>query len=250
MPGPLLLVVGVVGVAGMTLTMTPAPRTDPAGVRWPTDVPLPALIADARRAVETLGVYHATVVKTERLRGKVVGPETIDTWIREKPLAVRLTVLVDGRPARRILYNETVRGRHLLVRESGLLGFTSMWMAIDSWLVRRASNHTIREVGFGALLDLIDRDIARAGPSGGHRRADEPPGQGPGGTSCLVLTAPPAARNLYAARTRLCFDRVSRLPLLIEVFDGAGFLERYLWHDVRARQTVGDRFFTADGAGL
>jgi hypothetical protein len=134
----------------------------------------------------------------------------------------------------------------MLVRERGLLGFIAVWVTIDGWLVRRNTNHTIRDVGFGALLDLIDRDLERARPVGGHRRTDEAPGAGPGGTTCMTFTAPAAARDLYARRTRLCFDG-SRLPVFVEVFDAQGFLEKYEWHDVAPRQNVGPAFFTADG---
>jgi hypothetical protein len=217
---------------------------------WPSGVPTDTVFAEARRAVAALGVYHATIVKTERVRGKLLGPEVADVWIRERPRAVRMTFMVKDVPGRRVLYNETVRAGQMLVRERGLFGMMSIWVAIDSWLVRRNTSHTVRDVGFGPLLDLIDRDVARARPAGGHRRTDEPPGQGPAGTTCVVFTAPPDAPGLYAARTRLCFDRGLGLPVFVEVFDRTGLLERYEWRNVRPRQTVGDSFFLAQGAGF
>jgi hypothetical protein len=210
---------------------------------WPSDAPTDALFAEARRAAGALGVYHAIIIKTERVRGRMVGPETAEVWIRESPRAVRMTFLADGKPRRRILYNETVRAGQMLVREGGMLGVMPLWLAIDSWLVRRSTSHTVREVGFGPLLDIIDRDVVRARPFGGHRRSDEPPGIGPGGTSCVVFAAPAQAPDLYATRTRLCFDTTLRLPVFIEVFDRAGLLERYYWRNVEPRQTVGERFF-------
>ena len=213
---------------------------------WPSAVPTDTLFAEARRAVGALGVYHATIVKTERVRGKLIGPEVADVWIREVPRAVRMTFLVNEQPARRVLYNETVRARQMLVRERGLLGLMSIWVTIDSWLVRRNTSHTVRDVGFGPLLDLIDHDLTRARPFGGHRRTDELPGQGPAGTSCVVFTAPADTPGLHAARTRLCFDRGLALPLFVEVFDPAGLLERYEWRNVTPRQTVGDSFFLAE----
>jgi hypothetical protein len=211
--------------------------------------PLEELLASARHAVAGLGVYRATITKTERVHGKLVGPETAEVWIRETPRAVRMTFLAGGRPGRRLLYNETVRARQMLVREPGVLGFMSVWVDIDGWLVRRSTSHTVREVGFGALLDLIDRDVARARPFGGHRRVEEPPGGGPGGTSCETFLAPPGATDVYATRTRLCFDRALALPMVVEVFDHSGFLERFEWRQVEPHQTVDDRFFTAQGAG-
>jgi hypothetical protein len=207
------------------------------------EAPTEALMLRAHRAVERLGVYRATLTKTERVRGTLIGPEVADTWIREQPRAVRMTFLVGGRPARRLLYNETVRSQEMLVREKGVLGLMSVWVDIDGWLVHRSTGHTVREVGFGALLDLIDRDLARGRAQGGHQRTDEPPGQGPGGTSCVVFIAPPTARDLYATRTRLCFDEALGLPLVIEVSDRAGFLERFEWRNVRPHQNPDPRFF-------
>jgi hypothetical protein len=209
--------------------------------------PTEVLMQRAHRAVERLGVYHATLTKTERVRGTVVGPEVADTWIRERPRAVRMTFLVDGRPGRRLLYNETLRPQEMLVREKGVLGLMSVWVGIDGWLVRRTTSHTVREVGFGALLDLMDRDLARGRAEGGHQRSDEPPGQGPGGTSCVVFTAPPGAQDLHAARTRLCFDDALGLPLLIEVSDRVGFLERFEWRNVRPQQNPEPRLFLPEG---
>jgi hypothetical protein len=214
---------------------------------WPpSGVSTDALFAGARQGVSALGVYHATIIKTERVRGKLIGPEVADVWIRESPRAVRMTFLVNDQPARRVLYNEAIRSRQMLVRERGLLGVMSIWVSIDGWLVRRNTSHTVRDVGFGPLLDLIDRDVARARPFGGHRRTDEPPGQGPAGTTCVVFTAPSAAPGLYAARTRLCFDGALALPVFVEVFDRDGLLERYEWRNVKPRQTVADSFFLAE----
>ena len=234
-----------VALVVVTLAL-PARGAAPSGPEpWPAAVSTDTLFAEARAAVGALGVYRATVTKTERVRGTLVGPETSEVWIRESPRALRMTFLdAKGRPGRRLVYNEAVRPGQMLVRESGLLGHFSLWVDLDGWLARRASNHSVRDVGFGPLLDIIDRDRARARTLGGHVRRDEPPGSGPDGSGCLVFVAPPNARTLYATRTRLCFDRALHLPIFVEVFDGQGLLERYRWQHLAPRQTVDDRFFS------
>jgi hypothetical protein len=195
--------------------------------------------------VRELGVYRALVTKTERVRGRVIGPQVAEVLIRERPRALRMTFLDEhGRPGRRLVYNEAVRPSQMMVRESGLLGHLAVWVDIDGWLAHRGSNHTVRDVGFGPLLALIERDRAAALPLGGHVRKDEPPGTGPDGTSCLVFLAPPGARGLYATRSRLCFDRKLHLPVLIEVSDAGGFLERYLWRAVAPHQVVDEQLFS------
>jgi hypothetical protein len=217
-------------------------------VPWPQGVSTDTVFADVRAAVGKLGVYRALVTKSERVRGKVIGPQTAEVWVRESPRALRMTFLDDnGKPGRRLVYNEQVRAGEMLVREAGLLGHVSVWVDINGWLSRRQSNHGVRDVGFGPLLDLVDRDRAAARAAGGHARLDEPPGAGPDGTSCLIFIAPPGARPLYAARTRLCFQPDSHLPVLIEVQDRGGFLERYLWRQVQPRQSVPANHFTPEG---
>jgi hypothetical protein len=212
---------------------------------WPDGLDTAAVFAGAHQAVRELGVYRALVTKTERVKGRLIGPQTAEVLIREHPRAIRMTFLDErGRPGRRLVYNEAVRPSQMMVRESGLLGHLAVWVDVDGWLAHRASNHTVRDVGFGPLLDLIERDRTAARPLGGHLRKDEPPGAGPEGTSCLVFLMPPGARGLYATRTRLCFDAKLHLPVLVEVWDAAGFLERYQWRAVAPHQVVDERLLS------
>jgi hypothetical protein len=128
------------------------------------------------------------------------------------------------------------RPREVLVREAGLLGLAAIWLDIDGGLVRGDTNHRATELGFGPLLDLIERELRGAMPHGGHQRQDH--GYDAAGNYCLTFTAPPAGKTLYARRTRVCVDPRLALPVQIEVEDGAGFLERYQYTQIRANQAI------------
>jgi Protein of unknown function (DUF1571) len=239
--GPLSAIVLALQVAGGTSLLA-----HNSAQNWPADVPTAELLANARRSVATLGVYHGTLSRTERIRGKITGPDVADVWVRETPHAVRMTLISGSNEGRRFLYNEALRPGEMLVRKR----FVSVWIDVDSWLIKRYSIHTLLDVGFGPLLQLITAELDRAQPFGGFRRTDEAPGQGPGGSSCLQFDAPPGAHGLYSKRTRLCFDPGLQLPVFIEIHDDAGFLSRHEWRDVVGHQRVDDRFFTPQGAGM
>ena len=119
--------------------------------------------------------------------------------------------------------------------ELGKIG-ASLWLDVDGGLAHGDTNHDVTDLGFASLLDLIERDLRKAAPHGGHGRQDE--GFDAAGNYCLTFTAPAGVVGLYAARTRLCTDPRLAVPVQIEVQDGAGFLERYDYAQVRPQQTV------------
>jgi hypothetical protein len=136
----------------------------------------------------------------------------------------------------------------MLARESGLLGIFTMWLSLDSSLVRRYTNHTIAEVGFGAMMDIVQAEQEKAASAGGYRRSDE--GLDGRGLYCMFFEAPAGAKGLYATRLRYCVDGKLGLPMKIEVFDDKGRREYVEYHDLQARLPVNEEFFTPQGAGL
>jgi len=123
-----------------------------------------------------------------------------------------------------------------------------MWLSFDSSLVRRYTNHSIAEVGFGAMMDVMQSDQDKASAAGGFRRTDE--GFDARGLYCLFFAAPPGAKGVYATRLRYCIDGKLALPMKIEVFDDKGRNEYVEYHHLHARLTPGKAFFTPQGAGL
>ena len=205
-----------------------------------------ALLSNARARLGEFGVYRARVQKQERVGGRLLEPQVVEATIREHPRALRLHFFAGPSRGRRALYNAALRPAEVLVKEAGLLGLFAVWLPIDSPLTRRDTNHPISNLGFGALLDFLQRDLDAARSAGGHTRHDE--GFDPDGTYCIRFTAPPETRNLYAARTRLCLNLGLGVPVKIDVFDRQGLLELFRYEDVRIRQPEDADLFTA-GAG-
>jgi hypothetical protein len=198
------------------------------------------LIVLGREGVRRLGTYRARLVKQERVGGKVLPPQTLEVIVQPAPRAQRLEYVEGPKTGRRVVWTEKRPGE-MLVREAGILGFTSLWIDLGGRLARGDTNHSVTELGFGPLLDLISSDLRKVRPHGGHSRKDQ--GFDGSGCYCMEYSAPPKATDVYAQRTRLCVDPKLALPVKIEVHDRQGFLERYEYTNIRSQQQVEPSLF-------
>jgi Protein of unknown function (DUF1571) len=206
------------------------------------------IIALGRQSLGGLGVYQARVTREERVRGRLQGPDVVEVTVRERPRAVVLAFVAGEHKGRRALYNADFRPREMLARESGILGLFSMWLSLDGSLARRHTNHTIAEVGFGAMMDIVQAEQSKAASAGGYLRSDE--GFDRRGLFCMIFAAPAGVKGLYASRLRYCVEGKLGLPMKIEVFDDKGRREYVEFEDLRTRLPVGEEFFTPEGAGF
>ena len=206
------------------------------------------IVALGRQSLASLGVYQARVTREERVRDHLYGPDVVEVTVREKPRAVVLAFIAGEHKGRRAFYNAELRPSAMLARESGVLGLFSMWLALDSSIARRYTNHTIAEVGFGAMIDVMQADQDKAAAAGGFRRSDE--GFDARGLYCMFFAAPAGAKGLYATRLRYCIDGKLALPMKIEVFDDKGRSEYVEYQNLQAHLVPGKEFFTPKGAGL
>jgi len=206
------------------------------------------IVALGRQTLGSLGVYQARVTREERVRGRLHGPDVVEVTVREKPRAVLLDFVAGAHKGRRALYNAELRAREMLAREAGVLGLFSMWLALESSLAHRDTNHSITDVGFGAMMDAMQAEQAKASALGGFNRNDE--GFDARGLFCMLFTAPTGAKGLYAAQLRYCVDGKLGLPMKIEVFDEHGRREYVEYHNLQVRLSVREDFFTPADAGL
>jgi hypothetical protein len=204
-------------------------------------------LALGRKALAGFGVYRARVSKDERVKGQMRGSDLVDITVREDPMAVLLDFVGGPHPGRRAPFNVQLRPRQMLARESGVLGFTSIWLSTDSWLARRDTHHPITDVGFGAMMDIMAKDMAKARAAGGYQRQDE--GFGAHGRYCILFTAPAGARGVYAERLRFCVDAALGVPMLIEVYDALGLREHLDYRDLQLHLDP-DSLFEPAHAGL
>jgi hypothetical protein len=193
-----------------------------------------ALIASGREAVRKMGTYRARLVKTERIKGVVRPSQTIEILVCPSPRAVRLESIAP-KAGRRVLWRQDKRPGEILVREGGILGLTSLWLDAAGRLARGDTNHAVSEIGFANIFDIMEGDLAKGKPQGGHTRKDV--GLDASGLYWIEWIAPPRAHGLYAQRTRIGIDLNLNVPVEIEVYDAQGLLERYQYKSVRPRQS-------------
>jgi hypothetical protein len=198
------------------------------------------LIVLGREGVRRLGTYRARLLKQERVDGKLLPAQTMEVIVQSSPAAQRLDYVEGPKKGRHVIWTHK-RPTEMLVREAGILGIASLWIDLSGSLAHGDSNHNVTELGFGPLLDLVSSDLRKATAQGGLARKN----QGFDGSGCFWMeyTAPPAAKGLYAQRTRLCVDAKLGLPVKIEVHDTRGFLERYEYSNVRPNQKVDQSLF-------
>ena len=207
------------------------------------------LIQIGQTAARALGTYSTRLTKQERIGGDLQDPQTAMVWVHPSPLALRVEFVEGSSKGRRLLYNTALRTDELRAREGGFLGIAgAIWVGLNSSLTRRDSNHPITDIGFAPLMELIARDFKGAEPAGGHTRKNE--GVDAAGLYCILFTAPTGATGLYATSARLCIDPVLGLPMRTEISDTKGFLERYVYSDVKANLSLPTNHFTLEGAKL
>ncbi|HEY2730919.1 MAG TPA: DUF1571 domain-containing protein [Polyangia bacterium] len=198
------------------------------------------LIGLGREGVRRLGTYRARLLKQERVGGKLLPAQTMEVVVQPSPRAQRLEYVEGPKSGRKVIWTQK-RPSEMLVREAGILGIASLWIDLNGGLAHGDTNHSVTELGFAPLLDLVASDLHKGQAFGGLVRKDQ--GFDGSGAYCMEYTAPPGAKGLYAQRTRLCVDAKLGLPVKIEVYDGQGFLERYEYTNVRPNQKVDPALF-------
>ncbi len=192
-----------------------------------------ALLLDAGKAAASqMGTYESRVVKYERVAGKLMKPQKIHLTVRQSPRAVRLEILDGPAKGRRVVYDSTVKKGELRVREAGGLGLAgAMWIDINSGLTRSDTNHPITDFAFTSIIGVLEDSFKKGEALGGYTRKDE--GFDSAGRYCITFNAPAGGQHLYATRARICMDPVLALPVIMEIDDAQGPLERFDFSDVK-----------------
>lgn len=211
--------------------------------------PLADLIAIARASVPLLGTYAARMLKQERVDGRLLDLQTVELRVREKPFAALMRYREGPGAGRVVFYDEALRKDALRAREGGLLGLAGgLWISLDSSLTRKDSNHSVRDVGFGAIVALVQADVDAAAARGGMARADE--GLDERGNFCMRFTAPAGAPGVRGERSRVCVDPSLGLPVHVEVEARGQLQERYSYDRVETGLAGPAAALTLESAGL
>ncbi len=206
------------------------------------------LLARGRRTLQGFGVYGARLTKRERVRGDLLPAQVLDLVVRDQPLAARVVFAEGPAKGRKLLYNAELRKDEMRVREAGPLGLFAIWLSLDSGMARRDTNRSVTDLGFAALLRLLQGDLDRARPHGGFARTDE--GFDAQGAYCLRFAAPAGATGLAGDRSRICIDPLLGLPVKSEVWRKGELFESYAFEQIRPRLQVDSDYFTPEAAGL
>jgi len=192
------------------------------------ETPQARLLSMGQRIVVGINTYSYRMLKQERVKGELLPEQTIDVFIREVPFAVRLHYVSGPGAGRKVAYSPSVRASEFRVREAGLLSIAgAIWLNVDSSFAKSDSNHTVREAGIGTLLARLMRDTERAKPLGGFPLAPE--GWNDKGEYCGSYLSPPANPPFDYARTRICTDLLTGVPMKVEGYGLKGeLLEK--WH--------------------
>ncbi|QUP54880.1 DUF1571 domain-containing protein [Ralstonia syzygii] len=205
------------------------------------------LVRWLRTEVAGLSEYEYRMHRQERVKDRWQSqPSIMDIRYRHAPRQVYVRWLEGGTHAgQEIIYDETVRQGEMFGHLGGLLGFATIWSALDGPIVRSQSNHTARELGLQFIVDTLERD-GRAYAAAGHiAKFDEARIVTEDGVRMLQLTwdAPGGPPAFYAKRVRLYFDLRHPWVRAEEAWDESGRQLEKIVIDNVTRKTWNDQTF-------
>ncbi len=226
-PGLLVRHRVLLGLFCATILIRPTAAADPRDT-------LLSLLAQMEASYARVNDYTAVFRKQERLDGTLLPEET--TFLKfQKPLKVYMIWVEAPFKGMEVLF---VDGDHnkLLVHRNDILGFLTVSLDPKGSVAMRRNRHPITEVGFGHLIDGLQRNIKTALQHGEFQitRLAEEPFKGRAATVVEAKFTPRSGRTYYASRMVCHIDKELRLPIGAALYDEKDNLfERYSYSDVR-----------------
>ena len=200
-----------------------------------------ALLKWARAEMNRYPEYEYWMSRQERLNGQWQDPPAkMQIRYRHAPRQLYARWLAGGAQAgQEILYDETRRKDEMYGHLGGVLGFTSMWIALDGSLARSQSNHTVRDLGFQFVLSMLERDarsLRAAGLSEKYGKAEIVQEQG---VRMVALTwdLPAGAPQYYAKKVQLMLDLKHPYIRVETAWDADGNMVEKIVFDKLVRKT-------------
>ncbi|SOY85052.1 conserved exported protein of unknown function [Cupriavidus taiwanensis] len=200
-----------------------------------------ALLKWARAEMNRYPEYEYWMSRQERLNGQwQEQPAKMQIRYRHAPRQLYAKWLPGGAQAgQEVLYDETRRKDEMYGHLGGVLGFTSMWIALDGSLARSQSNHTVRDLGFQYVLSMLERDaksLRAAGLSEKYGKAEIVQEQG---VRMVALTwdLPAGAPQYYAKRVQLMLDLKHPYIRVETAWDADGNMVEKIVFDKLVRKT-------------
>jgi hypothetical protein len=191
--------------------------------------PAQDIAREMTNAWERLGTYRTSQVIQERVRGSLGEEQKIRVAFR-KPWEIQLewdTV----HPGRKVYWSATRHSDVVHVDPGGLAGRAVgiLTFSIDNGLLKRDTNYTPADAGFGYLVRLIGTALSPTNPAPPTVAA--PVEQAAFGERAWLLGLSDI-QGMRFTRAELAVSERSHLPLRFSAWGADGSLaERYEWHD-------------------
>ena len=185
-----------------------------------------ALLTWARQEINRYPEYEYWMTRQERLNGQWQDkPVRMMIRYRHLPRQLYAKWLPNGaQSGQEIIYDETKRKDEMYGHLGGIMGFTSIWTAIDGTLAKSQSNHTVRDLGFQFVLSMLERDartLRAAGLSEKYSRVEIVQEHG-ARMVALTWDLPEGAPKYYAKKVQLMFDLKHPWPRAETAWDADG----------------------------
>lgn len=200
-----------------------------------------ALLKWARAEINRYLEYEYWMARQERLNGQwQEQPATMQIRYRHAPRQLYAKWLAGGaQSGQEILYDEIRRKDEMYGHLGVVLGFTSMWIALEGTLARSQSNHTVRDLGFQYVLSMLERDaktLRAAGLPEKYNKAEIVQEQG---VRMVALTwdLPAGAPQYYARKVQLMLDLKHPYIRVETAWDADGNMVEKIVFDKLVRKT-------------
>jgi hypothetical protein len=246
-------VFAVAGVAQPPGGITPASQSIPAPMQPPVETGA-QLLADARASFTRVKDYMGTLVKEERVGGKLQPEQYITLRVRQQPFSVYLKwtgpKAFDGQEAMYVAGKNDNKMRAKSTGLAGMVGFVSLEPNDPRALAQ--SRHAITETGIGHLIDTLSRGYERDRQAPGQVQATYRDFMFQGKQVAGVETVHRVNNGQsYCYRTVVFFDKQTKLPVRFEAYDwptaggppGGEKLECYSYVDLKFNVGLNDAAF-------
>jgi hypothetical protein len=239
------------GLSAVTIVLARAPA-DPSTAS-PMDQPI-ALLEETRAVLNRVADYECTLIKHERVRGKLLAEQALTMRARRQPFSVYL----------HFQSPESVRGQQVCFVEGrnkglmrvhpagwrGIVGFVSL--DVRDSRASEDNRHPITEATLWTLVEStarywqMERQVNKT-----RVRIEDRVFQGRPCSWIETLHPERNAAAYYAYRCVICIDKETKLPVRMEAYDwpranapaGGDLLECYSYLNIRCNQGLTDRSF-------
>lgn len=228
-------------VPGAAEVVVAAPAVKPPGA--PGAVTPAQLLGAMEAAYRGVRDYTATLMKQERVKGKLLPRETIAVKFR-RPYAIYMKWTGAVKAGQEVIY---VRGRNdgKLTAHQGKFPDVTVALKPTSALAMAGNRHPITEASLGEVLALMLRDLKRSAerPQDGVTLVDLGEETRFGArVRCVEGRFP--AEGYYAPHLRICVFVASKLLSRVQAWDAAErMIEDYEYRELRVNVGLKDRDF-------